>query len=305
MSSAPPPEIARIPITYSIVGVQKAATSTMHTMLGKHPEVAPTFQRNEAKAEKWHFAHKELHFFDDEARDWAHPDYSDYFGSALTPEQRIAGDATPSYIFWPGAMDRMHGFDPAMKLIASFRDPIERTFSQWSMGRKRANKYPEFTEAIRLYDRPEFFDGVPTGSGKWTVHRQSMVIRGLYGEQLTRAFTRFPRERWLLLSFHDFVADYAAGLDAITDFLGLRRFAGLPGGHPPLRTNPTPADQDGVPPSEADIGYLVERFSPDLATFEQLSGMDISAWPTRRIERGEMTPRELVEKFARKFVRDD
>ena len=108
-----PEEIGRIPITASIVGVQKAATSTMHTMLTRHRLVAPTFQNDPARAgRKWHFAGKELHFFDDEERDWSAPDYAHYYGSKTQEQQEVAVDATPSYILWPGALERMRAFNP-------------------------------------------------------------------------------------------------------------------------------------------------------------------------------------------------
>jgi hypothetical protein len=302
VSQERPPELGRIPITASIIGVQKAATSTMHTMLTRHRLVAPTFQNDPARAHlNWHFAGKELHFFDDEKRDWSEPDYSHYYGSKIREEQELAIDATPSYILWPGALERMRAFNPEMQLVASFRDPIERAFSQWSMGRKQKNVYPEFSEAIELYDDESMLDRVPPGSGRWSVHRRSMVIRGLYGAQLERGLAQFPRESWLMLNFAEWVRDYQGALDQLTDFLGIHRFRK----YPPLRLNPTPERHEGTPPSEADIDKLVARYADDLSLFEKLSGFDVSGWPTRRIATGEMSSGELAAKFARKFVDDD
>lgn len=299
--SARPDALGRIPITASIVGVQKAATSTMHTMLTRHRLVAPTFANDPARADRrWHFAGKELHFFDDEERDWSAPDYSHYYGTKVAEQQEIALDATPSYILWPGALERMRAFNPDMLLVASFRDPIERAFSQWSMGRKQKNAYPEFSDAIELYDDESMLDRVPPGSGRWSVHRRSMVIRGLYGAQLERGLAHFDRSQWLMLNFSAWVRDYTGALDQLTDFLGIHRFRK----YPPLRLNPTPEAHVGTPPSEADVARLVERYTPDLALFERLSGFDVSAWPTRRIAAGELSAAELAARFAAKFVTD-
>lgn len=289
----------RIPITASIVGVQKAATSTMHTMLTQHRLVAPTRVTDPARAaRRWHFAGKELHFFDDEERNWSDPDYSHYHGTKIREQQQLALDATPSYILWPGALERMRRYNPDMLLVASFRDPIERAFSQWSMGRKQKNAYPEFTEAIERYDDESMLDRVPPGAGRWSVHRRSMVIRGLYGAQLERGLAHFDRSQWLMLNFSEWVRDYTTALDLLTDFLGIHRFRT----YPALRLNPTPEAHLGTPPSEADISRLVERYTDDLARFEELSGLDVSQWPTRRIARGEMTAAELASRFAAKFV---
>ena len=293
--------LGRIPITASIVGVQKGATSTMHTMLTRHRLVAPTYANDPKRAERrWHFAGKELHFFDDEEQDWSAPDFRHYYGTKIARQQKIAVDATPSYIFWPDALERMRAFNPEMKLIASFRDPIERAFSQWSMGRKQRNAYPEFSQAIEEYDDVSMLDRVPPGAGRWTVHRKSMVIRGLYGAQLERGLVHFDRSQWLLLNFSAWIKDYTEALDELTDFLGIHRFRK----YPSLRLNPTPEAHVGTPPSEADVTRLAERYADDLALFEKLSGFDVSGWPTRRIAVGEMTAAELAGKFAAKFVTD-
>jgi len=297
-----PEEIGRIPITFSIVGVQKGATSTLHNLLMRHRQVAPTFQNDPARAQrKWHFGGKELHFFDDEGRDWSAPDYQHYYGTRTRDSQTIAGDATPSYIMWPGALQRMRAFDPRMLLVASFRDPIERAFSQWSMGRKQKNPYPEFRDAIEQYDDETMLDRVPPGAGRWSVHRRSMVIRGLYGRQLERGFSIYPAEQWALFNFTELVSDYTAALDRLTDHLGLHRYRR----YPELPHNPTPEQHGGPAPTADDISRLVERYSDDLALFERLSGLDVSTWPTRRIAVGEMTATDLADKFARKFVSDD
>ena len=111
-----------LPISFALVGVQKAATSTIAFYLLRH--------RHVSRGER-----KERHFFDKDFLDWENPDYSAYTSPRRTPRQKIAGDYTPAYLFWPGALRRMHAYNPDMKLIASFRDPIERAFSQWCMER--------------------------------------------------------------------------------------------------------------------------------------------------------------------------
>jgi hypothetical protein len=298
-AQARPAELGRLPITFSIVGVQKGATSTLHNLLMRHRQVAPTFQNDPVRAHRrWHFGGKELHFFDDEERDWEHPDYTHYYGTRTAESQTIAGDATPSYIMWPGALERMRRYRRGMLLVASFRDPIERAFSQWSMGRKQKNPYPEFRDAIEEYDDESMLDRVPPGAGRWSVHRRSMVIRGLYGRQLERGFDLFPPEQWALFNFTELVGDYTAALDRLTDHLGLHRYRR----YPVLPHNPTPESHEGGPPTADDISRLVERYADDLALFERLSGLDVSTWPTRRIATGEMAAADLASRFARKFV---
>lgn len=299
MSEEPPEVIGTIPVNFVIVGVQKAATTTMHTMLDKHPAVAPNLKVDPHKAErKWKFAGKELHVLDDESRAWDPPDWTYYVATQTAPEQTLAVDATPSYLFWPHALERLHAYDPAIRLVASFRDPIERTFSQWRMERVRKRRpYPEFAEAIRTYNDRALFHGIPEGGNRWDVHRRSLVIRGLYAEQLERAFALFPREQWLMVTFEGFIRDHATVLDQLCDHAGIARFDR----HPALVSQRTARNHEGTPPTVADIEYLADYYADDLARFPALSGVDVSAWPTARILAGTLDPAELAASFATRF----
>lgn len=286
-----------IPITFAIVGVQKAATSTMHTMLTKHRLVAAIHENRLHPGRMKAFGRKELHFFDDEARDWDRPDYSLYHAVRTKRPQRIAGDATPIYLFWPRALERMHAFNPDMRLVASFRDPIERAVSQWAMESKRRRPYPGFSECIETMDDESLIHQIPAQAHGWWVHRHSLVPRGLYGVQLRRGLEIYDRSQWLLLSFRDFINDYTAVLDRLTDHLGIHRFRN----YPKLRENPTPRDQEGEPISAEDMRRLADRYADDLAEFEGLSGIDTATWPTRQLLDGRLDAAELAERFSRKL----
>lgn len=281
--SDPGPDERLLPVSFAIVGAQKAATSTLHTMLVRHRHIA----RGDTK---------ELHVFDDERLDWSRSPRERLLVRATRPSQRIAGDATPSYLWWPGALDRMRAFDPAMRLIASFRDPIERAFSQWSMERVRQDFWPSFSEAIVEFGDLSLMHAVPSGWMSRDMRRRSLVVRGLYGAQLERGLSIFPVGQWRLLEFTRIVGEPGAVLDELADFLAIGPWRT----HPELRTNPTPRDQTGPPPTAADVERLVEVYAPDLELFARLSAFDVSGWPTVRVARGELAPAELAERLARK-----
>ena len=124
-----------LPYSFSIVGAQKSGTSTLSTALDRHPQVARA-------------PRKELQFFTREDMDWSRPDYSGYRAPRRKPQHLIAGDATPAYLFWPHALERMHHYNPDTRLIAVFRDPLERLFSHWTMLRGRWTTAPDWPEFI-------------------------------------------------------------------------------------------------------------------------------------------------------------
>ena len=70
---------------------------------------------------------------------------------------------------------------------------------------------------------------------------------------------------------------------------------------PPLKNWHAGADQvPGTAPTADDLARVAELYAKDLALFEELSGIDTSAWPTRRILDGDLDPGELAARFARK-----
>ncbi len=275
----------RLPVGFAVVGVQKAATSTLYRMLVKHPEVAGGPE-------------KEMRFFLDEQRDWSQPDYAEYARAANNPRLRLAGDATPAYFFWPHALERMAAYDPRQRLIVSLRDPIERAFSQWSMERYWDPEFPDLADAVEQWGHAELPTEVPAGQTPAQLRRQSLFVRGLYGEQLARGLAHFGREQWLVLDFRDVVGRPERTLDATTDFLGLERFTTYP---PALHRNRTPTDHTGAAPSVAQVSGLVERYAPDLARLEELSGLDTSAWSTRRVAAGELSAADLTARMLGKL----
>jgi hypothetical protein len=274
-----------VPISFAIVGVQKAATTTFYQMLAQHPQIVNGPQ-------------KELRFFLEE-QDWSAPDYSTYRRPLLSGGE-IAGDATPAYLFWPHAMERMRDYNPDMRVMASFRDPIERAFSQWAMERSRHSAYPDLPDAIERYGADDLPERAREGRPGKTLQR-SLFARGLYGAQLERALPLFPASQWLLFEFRDLLARYTDHLDRATDLLGLPRFEE----HPELRHSMAmPGVNQGPAPTVGAVEGLVRRYADDLALFERLSGLDTSAWPTRQVIDGDLDVTAFHAKLCGKLGLD-
>lgn len=279
-------DLGVLPYTFSIVGVQKAGTSTLSALLARHPQV--TAPRT-----------KELHYFDDESLDWSKRDHAEYVARRRAPEEIAAGDNTPKYIFHPHALERMQRYQPSMRLIALFRDPIERLFSHWAMLRERhayIADWPAFITELRPRRIPTRF---PKGAAPKRYIARSGAARGLYGQQLERGFALFPRDQWLLLEFRTMLADHRAALDLATDHLGLQRFSD----HPPLVHRMSgPERVHGTPPTAQEIHDLADYYRDDLDVFARLSSIDVTGWPTARILAGTLDPAELAGRLASKVT---
>lgn len=248
-----------------IGGVQKGGTSALYAYLARHPDLCPP-------------PHKELHFFDDETRDWRWP--SGAALDALAPgDGRLRFEATPITLFWPGALERLVAYNPWARLILIFRDPVERAWSQWCMDYARGAECLPFARAIREGR------GRVAGLPPWADERRvcSYVERGAYGAQLAHALSLLPRRQMLLLRSQDLADAPGHTLARVSDFLGIAPFGPVR----PLRVNERADIVWPGWPTEADRALIMDELGDDLARFARLSGLDVSGW-------GQGVPGQLV-----------
>ncbi|MDP3634460.1 sulfotransferase domain-containing protein [Phenylobacterium sp.] len=235
-------------VDFIIPGFQKAGTTALFDHLGDVPGISLS-------------ATKEVHFFDDESVDWSSPDYRAYEAQFPVQEGAVVGEATPIYLYWPNALERIATYNPAIRLIILLRDPVERAWSQWRMEIKRGAEREPFAWCIRE-GRQRLFASEP-----WGHHREfSYVERGFYGEQLDRLFGVFPREQVLFLKAEDLRTDPNTVLAQVCAFVGAP---------PPPRTEPRSVhvgqEMGGLDP--ADAAHLRAIYARDLARLKDLTGI--------------------------------
>lgn len=242
---------ARPLVDFIIAGVQKGGTTALFDYLGDHPALALSKV-------------KEVHFFDDETQDWSDPDYGAYhaqFDGAA--EGALKGEATPIYVYWPNALERIRAYNPAARLIILLRDPVERAFSHWRMEAGRGVETHSFGWCVRE-GRQRLFRAEP-----WGVHREfSYVERGYYGEQMERLFGLFPREQVLVLRSDALDADPNGTLAAISRFLGVD----APALVTPRRVHVGTTDR-GAAPDAADAAFLRSLYARDMERLADLAGV--------------------------------
>jgi len=242
------------PVDFVIAGVQKGGTTALFDYLGDYADIAlPTF--------------KELHFFDDDRRDWSQPDYADYHARFPPADGRPRGEATPIYTYWPNSLERIAAYNPAMKLIMVLRDPAQRAWSHWRMEFARGVETHPFAWCIRQ-GRQRLFDAEP-----WGHHREySYVERGFYGEQFERLYGLFPRSQVLVMTSGQLRGDHGAALAEVRRFLGL-------GPAPTPGSREVHVGREMDYPSEltaADIDHLRQVYAVDAERLATLTGVRFS-----------------------------
>ena len=238
-------------VAFIVAGVQKGGTTALFDYLGEVPQLSLSRE-------------KEVHFFDDEARDWARPDYADYHASFPPSDGRPRGAAPPIYLYWPNSLDRVAAYNRAMKLSVMLRDPVERAWSHWKMEYARGVETQPFAWCIRE-GRQRLFDAEP-----WGFHREiSYVERGFYGEQMARLLTLFPREQALVLRSEDLRAEPSETLARVRAFLGL-----APGHAAAPRDVHVGRDMDyGSELPRAAVAHLRSVYARDAERLADLTGV--------------------------------
>lgn len=249
--SLAPPSAARV--DFVVIGVQKAGTTALFDHLSDDPRLNLSTV-------------KEAHFFDDEAIDWAAPDYAAYHRHFDRTRPGPMGEATPIYIFWPNSLERLAAYNPAAKLILMLRDPVKRAFSHWQMEYARGVEPLPFAKAIR--EGRGRLDGLPGNHPDRRVF--TYVERGFYGAQVERLFGLFPREQVLILRADDLRRRPSEPLAAVSRFLGLDP---LPGAVSPREVHVARAFDYGSVLTAEDRDYLAALYASDLARLEVLTGV--------------------------------
>lgn len=242
-------------VDFLIGGVQKGGTTALFDYLHDVPglALAPV---------------KEVHFFDNEAVDWAEPDYGAYHQAFPQGPAAARGEATPIYIYWPNCLERIARYNPAMKLVFLFRDPAERAWSQWKMEYARGLETEPFAWCIRE-GRARVADD-PDMPGFHRVF--SYIERGFYGRQLAHALSLFPREQILCLASNDLKRAPDETVRRVCRFLGAAEPDHALG---PRVLNVSQAMDYGSTLTPEDLAYMAGLFRDDLAAFEALSGLSL------------------------------
>jgi len=247
---------------FVILGAQKAGTTTLYTQLSKHPAVMPALR-------------KEVHYFDAPPRsiEW----YRAFFPRRRAVDAReravggaVTGEATPFYLFHPGAPARLRAAVPHARLVVVLRDPVERAVS----GYHHAVRMSHETRPIDLALDPENAEVLPDGLPWYDdpacpARLRGHLARGRYAEQLERWFEALPREQVLVLETHELARGVALG--KTLDFLGI----------PPAPFDPESDRNVGAydPPEPEVEQRLREYFAPHNERLFTLLGTRFD-WPT-------------------------
>jgi Sulfotransferase domain len=281
------------------IGAPKGGTTWLSAVLGSHPGI---FTPEEKEIE--YFNHRRADY-DMPNRNFAKPLswYHAHFRNAR-PGQ-VIGEVNPMYMLPVTRAADIHRYNPALRLIAILRDPVDRARSQFQFNSKWVRGMPQrFEDALE--------------------HCPDLIRDSEYARLLAPFYDLFPADQILVLFHEDLRRDALAVYRQATRFLGVADHVasnlhdrpnetrsqrspvvagalaaarewmfrlGLENLRPALRrtgilramrwlredvnAGPPPAPVEIPPVVEA---RLRERFAPGVRELERLTGRDLSHW---------------------------
>lgn len=196
-----------------IVGAPKCGTTSLYEYLKGHPQVFMS-----AAKEPGYFApdnlnphSHELRYEVDEER------YLALFAEA--GDARRVGEATVGYIYSAQAPELIQRFDPAARIIAMFRNPVDMIHSlhnqRLSEGREDE---PDFAAAI---EREAQRDGRQAPAPADPPVKGAYRDRALFARYLPRWLDTFGREQVHVIILEDLERQPAAEFRRVLEFLGI------------------------------------------------------------------------------------
>lgn len=245
-------------LTFLGIGVQRAGTTYLYTLLSLHPEVVLP---NEG-TDPWN---KEQHFFSRRILDETLADYEDRFRRADKPDGHIYGEITPAYSTLPHHLVvALSGYLPpySTRIVFVVRDPLARTFSGMKMySRKRDHDIPLHDQGLFTLIR--------------SAERPDCVARTDYTRILANWASVYGKRNIRILEFGELTSNPVSVLRDLVAFLGAADSEwfdckSIPG------TKVNASDVSAIPLKLRR--YLVWRWCPMVETLQQRLGSTAVPW---------------------------
>lgn len=173
---------------FIMIGPGKSGTSWLYEVFRAHPEICTS-------------SAKETIFFDNQfgrGLRW----YSKFFRKCgCQGRPHAIGEVSNTYIFSDVVPKRIHDLFPAMKIVSTLRNPIDRAFSHYLFERRNAGVSGTFEEAIG--------------------RRPDLLSRGCYDRHLGPYFDTFPSDQIRVFVYDDLKADQQEFASRLFEFLGV------------------------------------------------------------------------------------
>ena len=200
---------------FLIIGAAKSGTTSLYTWLKQHPQIymTPVKETNffAFEGEKLNFAKESITEAYLRGFKTSIEAYIEQF-QGVSNEIAI-GEASPTYLYYPRASERIQHYIPNTKLIAILRNPVERAYSMFLHHiREGIEPFSDFAQAL------EQEQNRIRNNWWWGSY---YIQGGFYYTQLKRYFNRFDKSQIKIYLYQDLKANPHELLQDIFEFIGV------------------------------------------------------------------------------------
>ena len=232
------------------VGTPKSGTSWVSHIIFSHPDVAEN-----------RLGQKELHYFSHfPYKTMDNGDISTYRAAFICREDKITGEFTPSYYWYPFALQHLHKAAPEAKIIMVVRNPIDRMLSHMNqIAAVRGRMLNLDGDAFKIY---RFTSVIP-----------EVMSASLYSRPLELIYRYYDQTKVLVLQYEKLVEDAASQIRNIYKFLGLTEYS-PENASESINRRPYIVERF----SEEERDNLTHYFLDDVAALAERGLVDINLW---------------------------
>ena len=208
---------------FYIIGTQKGGTSSLYDYLITHPSIEPCYTKEPSYFDR--YFERGLHWYKVSFPFKLHK----FIKINFFKKNFLTGEASVRYLDHPFAPQRIKEITPDAKFIILLRNPISRSFSQYSRVKGNNRENLSFKEAFlneskrtkddfkKIYENPLYYAD--------SYFTYSYFERGLYVDKIKRWMEVFPKEQFLIIQSEEFFKNPSKTYNDVLEFLGLKLFS--------------------------------------------------------------------------------
>lgn len=202
---------------FMIIGMQKAATTSLMDAISSSPQVREEFRK------EIHYYNRKFHM---KSMKW-------YIHNFVDEANLLVGEATPEYSNFEEYLVRIKNTNPNVKLIYIIRNQEDRAKSHFKHEKRLGRTNLSFSEAInaeeKLLNRMIGYNGYHTYTTDM-INYEYLGFRdkGEYQRRVDWIIKHFPKGNYLILDYEDLLRNFEKEKIKLQNFLGIELTQALP-----------------------------------------------------------------------------
>ncbi|MBU1199708.1 MAG: sulfotransferase domain-containing protein [Nanoarchaeota archaeon] len=202
---------------FLIIGTQKSGTTSLWANLRQHKdiEMSPYFKPDPEESKNT----KEVHFFDYD-KNWYKT--KAWYKQLFNDNNKLQGEATPTYILFPESCKRMYKTVPNAKLIIVLRNPVTRAYSAFNHYNQGYKKNKNVKKWDWYLPGASFEENIL--AEKKDKYKKGIARTGFYINQIKEILKYYPREQIHIIIAERMKKNMKKTYKEVYEFLGVKQF---------------------------------------------------------------------------------